>query len=740
MSLPVHSETKEKLNQQVERLAMLMVTGDLSGSDSADTVAHLRAAAEAVYESAKSAQVPEAAQIASQLQTRLAGVTAPAADAVALESELQASITNLQAALANAGSGIEATAAPSAEAGRENRASSTLSSSALAQDPELVSDFLMESREHLSTIEIQLLTIERDPANMDAIHSIFRAFHTIKGLAGFLEFATVQETAHEVETLLDRARNNELSITPPVVDVILEGSDHLKTWMRYIEGALGGTPQPEPDSNQALIGRIRQYTTGAAAPASEVAAADLATLSEAVSKADVPVPAGQASVSVSPLAEAAPAEAIAPPAAAPKATDVPEKKAAAPAAAASSAPAEQGERAAGANAETRSIKVDTAKLDYLVDMVGEMVIAQSLIRHDPDMATVKSPRLLRNVSQATRITGEVQKTAMAMRMLPIGVAFQRMNRLVRDLTRKSGKQAELEISGEETELDRTIVEELADPLMHMVRNSLDHGIEPPAERIAAGKPAKAKVILRAYHQGGNILIEVGDDGRGLPRDKILKKAKEKKLIEHGDHMADGDVFALIFEPGFSTADQITDISGRGVGMDVVKKQIQKLRGRIDIQSVRGQGTTFFLKLPLTLAIIDGLVVGVGDERYILPIFAVHESLRPTAEMVSTLPNGSEVALIRGTLLPIVRLNQHFGIGARSENLSESLFVICEGGGKRFCIVVDALIGKQEVVIKTLGRIFRNVPGIAGGAILGDGKVGLILDVEAIHGGVGNAVA
>jgi two-component system chemotaxis sensor kinase CheA len=325
-------------------------------------------------------------------------------------------------------------------------------------------------------------------------------------------------------------------------------------------------------------------------------------------------------------------------------------------------------------------------------------------------------------------------------MLPVGQVFQRMNRLVRDLTRKSGKQAELEISGEETELDRTIVEELADPLMHMVRNSLDHGIEGPEERIAAGKPPKAKVILRAYHQGGNILIEVGDDGRGLNREKILKKAKEKKLIEHGDHMADNDVFALIFEPGFSTADQITDISGRGVGMDVVKRQIQKLRGRIDIHSVRGQGTTFFLKLPLTLAIIDGLVIGVGEERYIVPIYAVHESLRPTEEMVSTLPNGSEVALIRGTLLPIVRLNRQFGIEARSENLSESLFVICEGQGKRFCIVVDELIGKQEVVIKSLGKIFKNVPGIAGGAILGDGRVGLILDVEAIHGGVGNAVA
>ncbi len=594
----------------------------------------------------------------------------------------------------------------------------------MAQDPELVSDFLVESREHLSTIENQLLTIERDPANADALNGIFRAFHTIKGLAGFLEFAHVQETAHEVETLLDKARNHELVITPPVVDVILEGADHLKTWMQYIDGALGGTPQPEPGNAGPLIERIRRQAAGGAEPsqAPEAATSDLATLSEAIAVAEAPAVA---------------------PAAAPASVNKTEASAGNVKAASRSGSAgpEAGERATGANAgETRSVKVDTAKLDYLVDMVGEMVIAQSLIRHDPDMTKLKSPRLLRNVSQAARITAEVQKTAMAMRMLPIGQVFQRMNRLVRDLTRKSGKQAELEISGEETELDRTIVEELADPLMHMVRNSLDHGIEPPEERLAAGKPAQAKAILRAYHQGGNILIEVGDDGRGLNREKIVKKAKEKGLIEHGDHMSDTDVFALIFEPGFSTADQITDISGRGVGMDVVKKQIQKLRGRIDIQSVRGQGTTFFLKLPLTLAIIDGLVIGVAEERYIVPISAVHETLRPAAGMISTLPSGSEVALIRGALLPIVRLNRRFGIEARSENIAESLLIICEGQGKRFCMTVDELIGKQEVVIKSLGKVFKNVPGIAGGAILGDGRVGLILDVEAIQGGVGNGVA
>lgn len=749
------SETKEKLTQQIERLAMLLVTADLSGSeagesDSPETLEQLQAAAEAVYRSAESAGFTEAVQLVSGLKTNLSRAKDPKQDWAGIESQLQNGITRLQAAIASAGaaaaepSSTQATAerpsdvAASSPAAAESR-SSLFSSSALSQDPELVSDFLMESGEHLSTIESQLLTIERDPTNMDALNSIFRAFHTIKGLAGFLEFSAVQESAHEVETLLDKARNHELVITPPVVDVILEGSDHLKTWMNYIAAVLAGTPHEEPRDGHPLHERIRRYTTGAQAPpAAEAATSDLATLAEVITAPDVPTP--QSAVPAAPVPPAAPAPSTPPKPAARTAEATKKTKPAAAAPSGAAAP-EQAERASsGASGETRSVKVDTAKLDYLVDMVGEMVIAQSLIRHDPDMARVKSPRLLRNVSQATRITAEVQKTAMAMRMLPVGQVFQRMNRLVRDLTRKSGKQAELEISGEETELDRTIVEELADPLMHMVRNSLDHGIETPEERMAAGKPPTAKVILRAYHQGGNILIEVGDDGRGLNREKILKKAKEKGLIEHGDHMADNDVFGLIFEPGFSTADQITDISGRGVGMDVVKRQIQKLRGRIDIHSVRGQGTTFFLKLPLTLAIIDGLVVGVGEERYIVPIFAVHETLRPTEEMVSTLPSGSEVALIRGALLPIVRLNRRFGISARSEKFSESLFVICEGQGKRFCLAVDELIGKQEVVIKSLGKIFKNVPGIAGGAILGDGRVGLILDVEAIHGGVGNAVA
>jgi two-component system chemotaxis sensor kinase CheA len=305
--------------------------------------------------------------------------------------------------------------------------------------------------------------------------------------------------------------------------------------------------------------------------------------------------------------------------------------------------------------------------------------------------------------------------------------------LVRDLSRKASKQVELELFGEETELDRNIVEDLADPLMHMVRNSVDHGIETPDERTRNGKPATARVTLRAGHQAGQIVIQVSDDGRGLNQAKILRKAVEKGLVSAGTQLTEAEIFNLIFHPGFSTAEKITDVSGRGVGMDVVRKHVQKLRGRIDVLSRLGEGTTFLLKLPLTLAIIDGLVVGVGEQRYIVPIFAVREMLKPPEDSISTLQGRQEMALVRGSLLPLVRLHQRFGVKPRFENPWDSLLIVSESGGRQFCLMVDELIGKQEVVIKSLGETMANIAGVAGGAILGDGRVGLILDLEGLFG-------
>jgi two-component system chemotaxis sensor kinase CheA len=371
-------------------------------------------------------------------------------------------------------------------------------------------------------------------------------------------------------------------------------------------------------------------------------------------------------------------------------------------------------------------------------MVGEMAIAQSLVRHNETLAAASDPRLHRDLAQLTRITGEVQRTAMAMRMVPIGQLFQRTARQVRHLSRKVGKQAELVARGEDTELDKTIAEELADPLMHMVRNAIDHGIEEPDIREAAGKAPRATITLAAYHQAGQIVIEVADDGRGLDVRKILAKARQKALIEDGAHLSESDVFRLILEPGFSTADLVTDISGRGVGMDVVRKQVEKLRGRIEIRSQAGQGSTFLLKLPLTLAIIDGLVVTSGGHRYIAPLFAVREMFRPAAESMFTVRNRQEMALVRGRLLPVLRLYRRFGLVPRTEDPCQALLMVAETEGQLFCLMVDDLIGKQEVVIKSLGEGLGKVPGIAGGAILGDGRVGLILDMGGLWGAHANA--
>ena len=528
----------------------------------------------------------------------------------------------------------------------------------LNQDPELVADFILESREHLSMVESQLLALEHDPGNSEAINTIFRGFHTIKGVAGFLEFDDIQRFAHEVETLLDLARNSKVAVDSDLIDVILHSADHMSQCLLAVEAGIESQPPDEP-----LIARIQEKI------ACEVR--------------------NPASGIRNPKSEIQP------------------------------------------TARPRAVKVDTGKLDYLVDMIGELVIAQSLIRHDPGMAAAPSARLTRNLSQLTRITADVQRVAMTMRMIPVGQLFQRMARLVRDLARNAGKQVNFQVSGEDTELDRNMVEELADPLMHMVRNAVDHGAEMPPARLAAGKSPTVQLQLKAYHQGGSINIEVSDDGRGLAREKILALARQRGMVSTGDSLSDQEVFSFIFEPGFSTAERVTAVSGRGVGMDVVRRQIMKLRGRIDISSRPGKGATFHIKLPLTLAIIEGLVVGVGKERYVVPMFAVREMLRPTQESLSTVPGGGEMVLVRGSLLPILRLHARFGVAPVSQDPAAGILIVAECERKSFCLLVDELIGKQEVVIKSLGESFKDVTGIAGGCILGDGRVGLVLDMEAL---------
>ena len=692
------------LSERVEELATRFVLGDTDGEQWAALLAGVR-------QQAETAGRPDVARIAAE---SLEGLP-EAMDAGGLEAHFSASIARMQQALAEGGAEDVAPAASVSALAPL----APLAPLSLGEDPEMIGDFILESRDHLTQVEIQMMTLEKEPGDSEAINTVFRGFHTIKGLAGFLDLGDIREVAHETETLLDLARDQKLRITPAIVDIVLAAADFLKSWLKRLEAALAKNALGPVPEKMELLERIR---CGALAEPE-----DVARVPEAVVRTpEAVVRTPEAVVRVP--ADAAQKQSGA------SDTGNPEK-AETPAAGGSGAERRNSEvdrRTQGT--ETRSVKVDTAKLDFLVDMAGEMVIAQSMVRHHPELAALRSPAVLRSLAQLARITGDLQKTAMSMRMVPVGGLFQKMSRLVRDLARKTSKLAEMEAVGGETELDRNVVEELADPLMHMVRNAADHGLEPPEERQAVGKDPIGRIRLRASHQAGYIVIEIADDGRGLIREKILDKARRTGLVEDGTSLTDSEVFNFIFHAGFSTAAKVTDVSGRGVGMDVVKKQIQKLRGHVNIESVPGKGTSFFLRLPLTLAMIDGLVVGVGDERYVLPIFSVREMLRPSAEMVFTVENRQEMAMVRNSLLPVVRLYRRFGVEPRSEVATESLLIVAEAAGKNFCLMVDELIGKQEVVIKSLGETLKDIPGVAGGAILGDGRVGLILDLEGIFRG------
>lgn len=573
----------------------------------------------------------------------------------------------------------------------------------LDQDGDLLREFVSESQEHLQNIELGVLVLEDKPDDEETLASIFRAFHTFKGGSGLLNLKPVYQLAHELESLLDLARQHKLEIDGTIINLILEGGDTLKHFTCAIDKQLAGEKSSGAITipYQHLIQRVK-------------------TVIAPVNGPSEPKP-----------AQESPAREIA----------TPGPQEVAEAAAVQSAPVAKGESAAKAqktesSATSRSelgsaamVKVATQKLDSLVDLVGEMVIAQSLVAQDPAITSIQNDRLNRNLAQLGRITDDLQKTAMSMRMVPIRSTFQKMNRLVRDLAAKQGKEVELRLLGEDTELDRTIVEQLNDPLVHMIRNSMDHGIEMPEVRESRGKPRQGLIELNAFHQGGNIVIEIVDNGGGLNKAKILKKAIEKGLAKPEDNLSEAEIFQLIFAPGFSTADVITEISGRGVGMDVVRRNIEQLRGKIEIQSELGKGSRFKIFLPLTLAIIDGLMVSVGEHRYILPTLLVRESFRPTADMISTVHERGELVNVRGRLLGLIRLHELFDVKPGSTDPTQGIIVVIGAGHENRCLFVDQLIGKQEVVIKNLGETFKKNRALAGAAILGDGRVGLILDVD-----------
>lgn len=584
-------------------------------------------------------------------------------------------------------------------------------------DIQLAQDFMSESASHIENAEAGILRLEENPEDMEVINAIFRSFHTIKGVAGFLNLKQVGSLAHAGENLLDLARQGKMQMSAPVVDLILEAIDLTKALMAAIEKALQtATPIAIEPRLPDMLHRLH------------VAAENLGAVVPTSSK-------GETANASANTAEAAPA----PDAAASDSMgmDEDEEEAApvvAPVAAAQSSAPAAGAKPEGAKQGSTSeatVKVATDRLDSLINMVGELVIAQVMVQQDMVGSGTSSQRLQRNMGHLGKITRELQDLSMSMRMVPIQGVFQKMARLVRDLGRKAGKEIDFSVIGGETELDRNVVEAISDPLVHMVRNSADHGIEPPAERLAAGKPRAGKVQLRAYHQAGHIVIEISDDGRGLRKDKIIAKAIAAGIVQEGQELSDPEIFKLIFHAGLSTADKVTDISGRGVGMDVVKKNVEALRGRIDITSETGKGSTFTIRLPLTLAVIDGLVVKVGAERYIIPINSIEQSMQPRQEQLSTVQNRGEMLMIRGKLLPLFRLHRLFRVTPVTEDPTKALVVIVQSDSDRCCLLVDELLGQQQVVIKSLGEGMGNVRGISGGAILGDGNVSLILDVPGL---------
>jgi two-component system, chemotaxis family, sensor kinase CheA len=582
------------------------------------------------------------------------------------------------------------------------------------QDAPLVMDFIAEAMEHVETAEASLLELETKPGDNEVLNKIFRGFHTIKGMAGFLNLTEIGTLAHAAENILDLARKGKMVIVGPISDIIFEVIDAKKKMLAILKDCLQASkPVPSYSAAGELMAKLKLAAEG--------------KLAQSVPAA-LPKTEQQPTIQLTPEVVQQPTLQTTPQPTPQTASQPTTPQAIQPQATQPTAAGQQETTESHDNKE--SIKVSTIRLDKLINTVGELVIAQLMVAEQTSTSSLDSD-LSRKVVHQSKIIRELQELSMVMRMVPIQGVFQKMARIVRDLSHKTGKQIDFVTRGEETELDRNIVDKITDPLVHMIRNSVDHGVETPEERVKAGKKPVGRVELRAYHQAGNIVIEIQDDGKGLNKERILQKAIEGGFVEAGQQLSDEEIFKFVFRPGLSTAEKVTAVSGRGVGMDVVKRNIDSLRGKIEISSTPGQGSTFTIRLPLTLAIIDGQIVRVGKERYIVPIGSIIHSFRPTKEQVQSIQRSAEVAMVSNELLPIIRLHRHFNIQPQSNDICDSLLVVVEADGAKCCVLVDDLLGQQQVVIKSLGEGLGKVMGVAGGAIMGDGRVCLILDVPGL---------
>jgi two-component system, chemotaxis family, sensor kinase CheA len=698
--------------------------------------------------------------------------------------------------------------------------------------------FFEEGFESLDAMEAALLELDPRSPNAEAINSVFRVAHSLKGGSGMFGFTEITSFTHTLETLLDELRGGRKVVSSGIVDLLLKSTDVLR-------GMLQATQRKTPIDQQAVAdlqfdlelqvaqgpGSVQEkepeatplqtqdkaappvvgdpaVAAGPERPAGEQAhpggttwqieltpnprllvlgndpqrmLGELAALGDLeclVETAHVPTLAdidpevcylswrlmlttevtqevirsvfewveGDCELLIEALPAPGPAvEAVNIPSGAgsrPEPVSTPAAASTLPGAAPGIAP-ESGssrvprtetaaENARSASSDSNSIRVSIDKIDELMNTVGEIVITQSMLMQFAQGGDAASfERLRTGLGQLERNVRELQETVMRVRMLPISFVFSRFPRMVRDLAQKLGKEIELKMTGEQTELDKTVLEKIGDPLVHLVRNCVDHGVESTAARLAAGKSAQGTVCLEASHRGGNIAVEVSDDGAGLDKDRIVAKARERGLIGASEVLTDEQIYELIFLPGFSTAEKTTDVSGRGVGMDVVRRNIKALGGKINISSERGKGSRFAITLPLTLAIVDGQSVAVGTESYIVPLISIIESLQVRPSQVNSLPGRGEVLSFRGDYLPIIRLHAVFGVAARAHRLEEGLVVVAEGDGQRVGLFVDDLLGQQQVVIKSLETNYGHVEGVSGATILGDGSVALILDLPGL---------
>lgn len=629
---------------------------------------------------------------------------------------------------------------------------------------EILEDFLVEAFELIEQIDHDLVELEANPEDLELLNRIFRVAHTVKGSSSFLNFDVLTKLTHHMEDVLNKARHGELKITPDIMDVVLESVDMMKALLRSIRERGNDTDagvsitdicnrltainegrdpnadhnistQPQEEAQSKQDSHLEPQSTMDQEP--EV---DVNSLSEAEVEAEIErllkvrkaedqarrdKQKQNSEQSVVQTPESTPAPEPAPTQATKPAPKKESKE--------SNAPAHS-----SASAVEQTIRVEVKRLDNLMNLIGELVLGKNRLLkiYDDVEERYEGEKFLEELNQVVSalslVTTDIQLAVMKTRMLPIAKVFNKFPRMVRDLSRELGKQIDLEISGEETELDKSIVEEIGDPLVHIIRNSCDHGVESPKERLAAGKPEKGIIQLKAYNEGNHIVVEIVDDGKGIDALAVKMKALERGLITERevDSMSDKEAYSLIFKPGFSMAKQVTNVSGRGVGMDVVKTNIEKLNGIIDIDSEVGKGTIIKLKIPLTLAIIQSLLVGSQEEFYAIPLASVKETVRVPVDNIYTI-EGKNVLRLRDEVLSLVRLSDLFGVKQVFESGDQTYVVVINVADSKLGIIVDSLIGQEEIVIKSLGNYLQNIRGIAGGTIRGDGKVTLIVDVGMI---------